>query len=283
MRVFLLGGSGLLGSAMRATMPTGVTLHAPTRAELDVTSLDFLAYNIAASDADWVVNCAAYTAVDAAESHVEEARALNTELPARIGRLAASVGARVLHVSTDYVFSGESETPWRESDVCAPKSVYGRTKLDGEQRLLASRAKSLIVRTAWLYGRTGRNFPRTMWERARAGEASRVVHDQHGAPTFADDLARWCWALMDRDARGIVHAANAGSTNWHDVARHVYARVGVEDMVTAVTSAEYRAPAPRPHYSVLDCARLESLLGSPRRSWQAALDEYLNFLAGADT
>jgi dTDP-4-dehydrorhamnose reductase len=281
-RVLLLGGSGLLGSAVRASVPPGVTLDAPTRAQLDVTSQDFVAHTIAESDADWIVNCAAYTAVDAAEQHVDEARVLNADLPAWIGRYAQHVGARVLHVSTDYVFDGASTTPWRETDECGPRTVYGRTKHDGEERLMASGADALIVRTAWLYGRVGRSFPRTMWERARAGQTSRVVNDQHGAPTFADDLASWCWALIARDARGIVHASNSGSTTWYDVARYVYARAGMPDGVTAVTSAEFAAPAPRPRYSVLDGSRLDSLLPMPRRTWQAALDEYLNFLDGAE-
>lgn len=283
MRVLLLGGTGLLGSAVRASMPVGVTLDAPTRAALDVTSHDMLAHAIAESGADWIVNCAGYTAVDDAERHVDEARVLNADVPAWIGRAAKLAGARVLHVSTDYVFSGENTTPWREADLCEPRTVYGRTKLDGEQRLTASGADALIVRTAWLYGKSGRSFPRTMWERALAGQASRVVNDQHGAPTFADDLASWCWGLIAQQAHGVVHASNTGTASWYDVARHIYTRAGLSDAVTAVTSAEYAAAAPRPRYSVLDGARLDSLLSASRRSWQAALDDYLNFLAGAGT
>lgn len=264
-------------------MPVGVTLDAPTRAALDVTSHDMLAYAIAESGADWIVNCAGYTAVDDAERHVDEARVLNADVPAWIGRAAKLAGARVLHVSTDYVFSGENTTPWREADLCEPRTVYGRTKLDGEQRLTASGADALIVRTAWLYGKSGRSFPRTMWERALAGQASRVVNDQHGAPTFADDLASWCWGLIAQQAHGVVHASNTGTASWYDVARHIYTRAGLSDAVTAVTSAEYAAAAPRPRYSVLDGARLDSLLSASRRAWQAALDDYLNFLAGAGT
>jgi dTDP-4-dehydrorhamnose reductase len=180
-----------------------------------------------------------------------------------------------LHVSTDYVFGGVSDRPWREDDPVAPLSAYGRSKLAGERRLLASGADAVIVRTAWLYGAVGKSFPRTMWERARQGLPSRVVADQHGAPTNAADLAQWCWVLIARDARGVVHASNAGECTWADVAERVYAAAAAPGLVTRVSSDEYPVPAPRPRYSVLDGRRLESLLGAPRRSWTVALDEFL--------
>jgi dTDP-4-dehydrorhamnose reductase len=231
------------------------------------------------------VNCAAYTAVDAAEADEAGAMRLNADAPGFLGAAAARRGLRVLHVSTDYVFGGEGSRPWREDDPVAPLSVYGRSKLEGERRLIASGADALIVRTAWLYGTAGKSFPRTMWDRATQGLASRVVADQFGAPTNAEDLARWCWALMARDARGVVHASNAGQCSWADVAERVYAAAGRSGqarhaaLVTRVSSAEYPAPAPRPRYSVLDGSRLESLIAAPRRPWDAALDEFLGELA----
>lgn len=281
MTVLLLGGTGILGSAMRATAPAGVHIVAPSHAQLDVTDARaieaFVDGCAPAGDAApmWIVNCTAYTAVDAAESHEADAMRLNAEAPRILGAAARRVGARVLHVSTDYVFGGEGDRPWREDDATAPLSVYGRSKLSGEQALLASGAQSLIVRTAWLYGTAGKSFPRTMWERARQGLASRVVDDKHGAPTNARDLAQWCWALIARDARGLVHASNAGHCTWADVAERVYAAAGASGLVTRVLSDEYPAPAPRPRYSVLDGSRLEALLGAPRRPWQEALDEFL--------
>ena len=278
MKVLLLGGSGMLGSALRASLPAGVLLQAPSHAELDVTDAAALRATFAESRPDWVINGAAFTAVDAAESQQEAATRLNADAPGMIGEAATAVGARVLHVSTDYVFGGAGTRPWREDDPCAPLSVYGRSKLDGERRLLASGAAALIVRTAWLYGRVGKSFPRTMWERATQGLASRVVEDQFGAPTNAADLAQWCWALIARDARGLVHASNAGHCSWADVAERVYAAAGAPGLVTRVSSAEYPTPAPRPRYSVLDGLRLESWIGAPRRAWAPALDEFLGEL-----
>ncbi|HRQ77492.1 MAG TPA: dTDP-4-dehydrorhamnose reductase [Gemmatimonadaceae bacterium] len=279
--VLVLGGSGMLGSALLAAAPDGVAVSAPTHAALDVTdaaAVDAYVDAFARGGGAWIVNCAAYTAVDLAESHEADARRLNADAPAFLGAAAARRGLRVLHVSTDYVFGGEGTRPWREDDAVAPLSVYGRTKLEGERRLQSSGAAALIVRTAWLYGETGKSFPRTMWERARQGLASRVVADQHGAPTNARDLARWCWALMARDARGVVHASNAGQCTWADVAERVYAAAGAPGLVTRVGSEEYPVPAPRPRYSVLDGSRLESLLGAPRRRWDEALDEFLGGL-----
>lgn len=278
MHVLLLGGSGILGTALRATPPTDTTVIAPGHAELDVTDAAAVDAAVAAQRPTWILNAAAYTAVDAAESHAAEAMRLNADAPAHIGAAAQRYGARVLHVSTDYVFGGVGTRPWREDDPVAPLSVYGRTKLEGERRLQASGAAALIVRTAWLYGAVGKSFPRTMWERAQQGLASRVVADQHGAPTHARDLAQWCWALVARDARGVVHASNAGQCTWADVAERVYAAAGKPGFVTRVTSDEYPVAAPRPRYSVLDCARLESMIGAPRRPWEAALDEFLSDL-----
>lgn len=279
MRVLLFGGSGMLGTALRATAPASVVIDAPTRADVDVSDVDAVERVVRGSDARVIINAAAYTAVDAAEGLEREARRLNADLPAVLGREAAAKRVPVLHYSTDYVFSGRATRPWREADACAPASAYGRTKREGELRLLESGAEYLVLRTAWLYGESGRSFPRTMWERATRGEASRVVDDQRGAPTSAMDLARWSWALLGISARGLLHAANSGMVTWADVAERVYAHVGRSDGVTRVSSAEFAAAAPRPQYSVLDCSLLDAALrdakAAPRREWSVALDEFL--------
>lgn len=282
MRVLLLGGSGLLGTALQRTRPAEVTLDAPPRAALDVTDVDALERRLRETDAQWVINAAAYTAVDRAESEEREARRLNAELPAALGRELAARGIPLLHYSTDYVFSGQSPRPWREDDACSPASAYGRTKREGETRLLESGVSSLILRTAWLYGHAGKSFARTMWERARRGESSRVVDDQRGAPTNAADLATWSWTLIRGDHRGIMHAANAGETTWADVAERIYLRLRSSGTVTRVPSSAYAAPAPRPRYSVLDGRRLDAALAAagapPRRHWDAALDAFIDEL-----
>lgn len=282
MNTLLLGGSGLLGSALRARRPADVTLSAPTHAELDVTDEPALAKTLDRLRPEVVILCAGYTAVDAAEREVDIAMQLNAVVPATLGRLASARKARVVMPSTDFVFDGPGRRPWREDDPTAPQSVYARSKRDGERGLLAADPQALVVRTSWLFGRQGRCFPRTMWTRARSGEAARVVADQEGSPTCADDLAAWMWFLIQRGTRGIVHASNAGSTTWATIAERVYARAGMPGGVTRVSSAVYAAPAPRPSYSVLDCAVLDGMLSTPRRPWQDALDECLESFAAEE-
>lgn len=286
MRVLLLGGTGLTGTEVRRAAPEAVTLDTPSRAVLDATDAYALERAFAAHPVDWVINCAAFTAVDAAEADPDGARALNVELPARLARLARASGARLLHLSTDYVFGDGGTRPWREDDVCAPIGVYARSKYDGERRVLESGAEVLVLRTAGLFGPARTNFPLTMWRRAKQGMPSRVVADQHGAPTSAADLAEWIWALIAREARGLFHATNAGETTWAAVAERVYARAlspaAAAGLVTPVTSAAYNAPARRPSYSVLDGTKLESTLGITRRRWDVALDEFLTHLERGD-
>jgi dTDP-4-dehydrorhamnose reductase len=250
---------------------------------LDATHADALERALASAQPDWVVTCAAFTAVDAAESNAAEAQRLNADAVGMLGRLTAAHGVRVLLPSTDYVFDGERTTPWGEADEPAPRSVYARSKRAGELALLASGAQSVIVRTGWLYGPRGRSFPATMWSRARAGTPSRVVRDQVGTPTFAGDLAAWCWDLMAQDVRGMLHASNAGETSWFEVAQRVYARAGWTEGVAPISTAEFGAAAPRPAYSVLDCSRLDALLPGARRPWGEALDAYLDTLLAEST
>ncbi len=278
MNVLLLGGAGLLGSALRATVPADVQLAAPPHARLDVTDAAALERGLDLARPDWVLLCAAYTAVDRAESEPEAAHRLNAQAPALLARLCAARGVRVLMPSTDYVFDGRGTRPWREDDPTGPRSVYGRSKRAGEVALFESGAQALVLRTSWLFGGQARSFPRTMWERARAGQDSRVVHDQRGSPTYAGDLARWIWALLSLAPTGVLHAANAGVASWAEIAERVYAAAGRAQGITRVASTEYPTPAPRPSYSVLDCARLDALLPLPRRPWGAALDEFLSEL-----
>jgi dTDP-4-dehydrorhamnose reductase len=279
MKVLLLGGHGLLGSALRDVAPAGAEIAAPRRVQVDVTDREALARAVDAAEPDWIIDCAAFTAVDVAEDAPSEAMRVNAEAVRTLAALAAARGARVLLPSTDYVFDGPRSEPWREDDPTAPRSAYARSKRAGEEALLASAAGGLVVRTSWLFGHAGRNFPATMWSRAVARTPSQVVDDQRGAPTFADDLAAWCWSLVACGAEGIVHAANRGAATWFDVARRVYARAGWSDGVTATTTAALRSPAARPAYSVLDCTRFDALVPGARRSWEAALDDYLGALA----
>lgn len=275
MKVLLLGATGMLGTDVAAPAPDGVGVSGFSHRQLDITNRGAIVSALDEHRPDCVINAAGYTQVDRAESEPELAERVNAVAPGIIGEECARRGIRVVHYSTDYVFAGDVAAPRTEADPTGPVSVYGRTKLEGERRLLDSGAESLVIRTSWLFGRNGKSFPRTMLERARAGQPTRVVDDQHGRPTYAVDLAAATWALIATGASGIVHVSNAGeSTTWFGIAREVFAHEGVGHLVTPCTSADYPTPAPRPRHSLLDTALMDGIIG-PLPSWNDALRRFL--------
>ena len=275
MKALVLGAGGMLGRALVAAAPREVDASGLARAELDVTDSAAMRARVSREAPDWLINCAAFTHVDAAEDD-HRARRVNGEAPALIGAVAAQARARVLHLSTDYVFDGTLGRPYRETDPPNPVGEYGRGKLAGEEALVASGAEWLIVRSQWLYGDGGPSFVATMRERARAGTASRVVNDQRGAPTHTGALAAMIWRLVSADARGMVHATAAGEATWLDVAREVYRALGANaELVTACTTAEYGARAPRPLDGRLDTSRYTTLTGHRPEPWRVSLDRHL--------
>jgi len=278
MRAMVLGAGGLLGHDLVATAPPDVTLLAFARAELDITDSFGLAAAVLEQEPDVVISAAAYTAVDRAESEPEATFRVNSAAVGELGRIAHAAGARVIHFSTDYVFDGTSGEPYAEESPTNPVNVYGAGKLAGERALAASGANCLIIRTQWLFGAHGRCFPRTMWERATARTASRVVSDQFGRPTYSLDLARATWTLIDRDLSGVLHVANAGVATWYDVARRVYAACGVEQLVQPCSTAQFASPAKRPARAVLGTTRSERTLGGPLPRWEDGIDRFLKEL-----
>jgi dTDP-4-dehydrorhamnose reductase len=224
-----------------------------------------------------ILNAAAYTAVDRAESEAELAFRVNGAAVGELGRIAARAGVRVVHFSTDYVFDGKASNPYQEQSPTDPVNTYGASKLAGERALRESGADWLILRTQWLFGVHGRSFPRTMWERAVAGLATSVVQDQTGSPTYTKDLARATWALIARGASNLFHVTNAGQATWFDFALHVFSRVGRPHLLAPCTTEQYPTPARRPHYSVLDTGRLRHELGAPLPDWRCAVDDLLHF------
>jgi len=235
----------------------------------------------------WIVNCAVYTAVDRAEEESELCARLNAEGPENLGRLAAAIGARVLHLSTDYVFSGSGSRPYLESDPVAPQGTYGRTKAEGEARLLAAAPDSIVLRTAWLYGRHGPNFVATMLKAMGEREEIGVVADQAGSPTWARDLSGAIVAVIgaDRAPAGIYHYTNSGETSWHGFALEIE-RLGREAgllsrpcRVKALTTADYPTKARRPAYSVLSKEKFERTFGLRPPEWRESLKAHLGELA----
>ena len=267
----------MLGRAVHAAAPDGVELRPSTVADLDIT--DAAGVDAAlAGGFGWVINCAAWTRVDDAEEHEAEATRINGEAVGHIARAAARHGVRVLHISTDYVFDGQLGRPYREDDLPNPQGAYGRSKLAGERALqTVDGGRWTVVRTQWLYG-GGPSFVRTMWGRARAGQPSRVVNDQFGAPTHVSELAQVIWRLVGERAEGIWHAAAGGYTNWFEVARLVYAAVGADPaLVTPCSTAEFGARAPRPADGRLDTSKLGGM-----RPYDAVLTEALHPVRCAD-
>ncbi len=277
MKALVVGAGGQLGRALAATPPAAWTVMALTRADLDVGDEEAVATAVERAAPDVILNAAAYTAVDKAESEPEAAFRVNRDGAANLARAAKRSSARLVHLSTDFVFDGRRGRPYRPDDLTAPLGVYGASKRAGEEAVLASGADVLIVRTAWVYASEGRNFPLTMLRlMAERGEV-RVVADQIGAPTSADSLAAGVWGLARLRAGGVLHLTNAGAASWYDFACAV-AELGVTlgllprlPLVTPIATEDYPTPAARPAYSVLDCREAWRILGAPPPHWRSAL------------
>ncbi|HEX7942914.1 MAG TPA: dTDP-4-dehydrorhamnose reductase [Gemmatimonadaceae bacterium] len=282
MRVLIFGAAGMLGTDLCATAPRGTPVVALDIGDADITDRAQVASTLDDARPDWVINAAAYTAVDRAESERAVAETVNGIAPGYIANEAARRGIAVVHFSTDYVFAGTASTPYSEEDPVAPVNAYGESKLHGEQAVLSSGAHALVLRTQWLFGRAGKSFPRTMWERATAGLATRVVNDQTGRPTYTRDLAEATWRLVAQRAYGIVHATNGGSaTTWFEFAHEVFTRADASALLSPCATADYPTPARRPAYSALCTKRLEGLLSGPLPDWRDGLARFLDALPPA--
>lgn len=250
--------------------------------EVDITDVEAV-YQFADSlgALDWVVNCAAFTNVDAAEEREQEAYSLNATGVQNLAVVAGDAGARVLHVSTDYVFDGNQGSPYLPDATANPLGAYGRTKLAGEELLLAAAPNPIIIRTAWLFGPNGKNFMATMVRIMRERNEVRVVNDQHGSPTHTRDLAATILAAIASKASGIYHFTGSGEATWFDVACYVESeayRLGLITQpctVRSISSAEFGAKAPRPVYSYLDCSSARETWDAQQRSWREAVTAYL--------
>ncbi|WP_245612345.1 dTDP-4-dehydrorhamnose reductase [Actinotalea ferrariae] len=280
------GARGMLGQDLvRHLQDRGEGVTAVDREHLDIT--DETAVRAAVPGHDVVVNCAAWTAVDDAESDEAAAFAVNAVGPQLLARAARAGGARMVHISTDYVFDGRGSTPYPEGAAAAPSSAYGRTKAAGEWAVRAETPDHLVVRTAWLYGAGGACFPRTIARAAAERGSLQVIDDQRGQPTWTRDLAALVVGLVDHDApSGTYHGTASGETTWFAFARAVVAAAGMSpDLVSPTTSDVYVRPAPRPAYSVLGHEALERIGLEPiadwRHRWAAAAADVLHGLTGA--
>lgn len=280
MRTIVLGSHGQLGRDLIPRLPGEVVPL--TRADIDLSQPQGIAERLAALKPDTVVNCAAYNLVDKAETEPELAWRVNATGVRDLAKASNSVGARFVHFSTDYVFGLDAarSTPWSELDSPSPVSVYGASKLAGEHLALAANPRTLVIRTCGLYGvhgtgGKGGNFVETMLRLAGQGQPLKVVDDQHCTPTATTDLAEATVKLLASDAVGLFHITNAGATTWHRLAAEIFRQSQMSVDLTPITSEQFKAPARRPTYSVLECGKL-AMASIEMRSWQEALEEYLS-------
>jgi dTDP-4-dehydrorhamnose reductase len=273
-RWLVAGAGGMLGEDVMAGLRVrGETVLGLRKRELDVTDAGAVRTLIADYRPGIVVNCAAWTAVDAAEAQEEAALAVNGRGAGNLAAACAQVGAMMAQISTDYVFDGEAGRPYAETDEPAPRTAYGRTKLAGERAVLSLLPDDgLVIRTAWLYGRGGPSFVHTMIKLAGVQPSVEVVADQHGQPSWTGDVAEQVIKLAAAGARGIYHATSSGQTTWFELARCVFELLGTDpERVRPTTSEAYPRPAPRPAWSVLGHDRYRGLPVPPIGDWRQAL------------
>ncbi len=276
-RYLVTGARGMLGQAVLAVLRAqGRAVRGADLPEVDLTDPAVVRRVWETERPTHVIHCAAYTNVDGAESDGELCMRLNVRMPERVARACAQIGARMLMISTDFVFDGQARRPYRETDPTGPLSVYGRTKLEGEQAAAAVLEDLQIARTAWLFGPGKRNFVSAMIERMRKGIPLRVVDDQWGSPTYTGDLAGRLVELSRLEERGVFHLVNGGMTTWCGLTRKTAELAGfVPYAIEAIDTAGYPTPACRPAWSVLDCSRAWALGVTPMRDWTEALAEYI--------
>ena len=289
-RILILGSAGQLGYELQQSFAGFGTIVAADRADLDLADPDQIRAFVRQTAPAIILNAAAYTAVDRAESEMPLAHAINALAPRVLAEEAASSGALLVHYSTDYVFDGSKQAPWTEDDAPAPLSVYGASKLAGEQAIQNSRARHLIFRTSWVYGPRGKNFLFTMLRLAQERDRLSIVDDQLGAPTTSIELARATHAIVTgalsgrfgtaQDWFGIYHMTCAGSVSWFGFAQAIFARASGQLGIKApelipIETKDYPTPAVRPHNSVLSNAKLHARFGNHLPSWQSALDEVI--------
>lgn len=295
MRILVCGASGQVGHELvdRAEAH-GLEALGMTRGQLDITQTDQVEAVVRQFKPGLIINAAAYTHVDNAETHTEQAYAVNRDGAARLAEAAHRSGIPLLHISTDYVFSGDARAPYREADQVAPGGIYGASKLAGEAAIQACLKEHVILRTSWVYGVHGHNFVKTMLRLGRQRDALSVVADQHGCPTQAGSIADVLLTLAcryDREgtlAWGLYHYSGHSPCTWYDFAVEIFRQgaskklLAKQPQVSSISTAQYPTPARRPAWSVLDCSKFESAFGIPTRDWHDELSLVLDALADAE-
>lgn len=276
MKILILGHRGMLGTDLLLRMMAAHDVTGKDVGDFDITVEDDCGCVIAECSPDVVINAAAYTNVDGCETDRERCFAVNAVGVKNIALACRGKGIRIVHFSTDYIFDGRKETPYVEEDEPAPLNVYGASKLEGERFLQAFSDRWLLIRTAWLYGKNGKNFVKTILEKAAAVKTLDVVDDQIGAPTYSWDLAAAVQLLVEGGHEGLFHLTNRGRCSWHEFACKIMQYAGKNDVtVRPIPSADLARPAVRPAWSVLSSRKFSEATGKTMRFWQIALQDYL--------
>ena len=279
MKVFVTGVKGQLGyDVVKELDRRGITAIGVDIDEMDITDGESVDRVIREAAPDAVIHCAAFTAVDAAEEQAELCRRVNVDGPRNIAKVCRELDIKMIQISTDYVFSGEGEKPWEPEDECAPKSVYGQTKYDGELAVQELLDKFFIVRIAWVFGINGKNFVKTMLKLSENHDTLRVVNDQFGSPTYTYDLAKLLIDMALTEKYGVYHATNEGICSWYDFACAIFKTAGIHMNVQPVSTAEYGAKAKRPANSRMSKEKLTENGFRRLPTWQDALERYLAVL-----
>ncbi|MEE3003462.1 MAG: dTDP-4-dehydrorhamnose reductase [Pseudomonadota bacterium] len=269
--LLVTGSKGQLGQHLRNLLPQAIFTDIE---ELDLTDAFAVLNFVNNKKIDTIINCAAYTAVDKAEDEQDKAELINHYGPLNL----ANTGAKVIHISTDYVFSGDNDMPYKEFDTTIPKSIYGKTKLSGEQAILKNSSNSIVIRTSWLYSKYNSNFVKTMLNLGQQRKSINVVCDQLGSPTYAGDLAEAIVAILpqlEATSGGIYHYSNEGQCSWFEFAERIMRIANVQCKVLPIDTDSYPTKAPRPAYSVLNTSKIKNTFGLSIPHWQASLEKML--------
>jgi dTDP-4-dehydrorhamnose reductase len=284
-KILVFGRIGQLGSALAEVLSDRYETRFIDQPELDLTVPESVRDHVQTYLPSIVINAAAYTAVDRAETEPELAHIINARAPESLAYACDEAGAVLIHYSTDYVFDGTASMPYTETAAVAPTGVYGQSKLAGEIAVASATQRYVILRTAWLYSAVGNNFVKTMLKLANSGQPVRVVADQIGSPTYAQDLARVTRSIIEvlnssrEDCFGLYHVTNSGTTSWHGLAQEIFRLAAHQDVVVQpISTEEYPTPAPRPAYTALDCSKLERVFGLTLPSWRDALARCIDSL-----
>ncbi|HUX13196.1 MAG TPA: dTDP-4-dehydrorhamnose reductase [Spirochaetia bacterium] len=278
--VWLVGSKGMLGTEVEALLQEKKIPHVATDLDCDITDPEAVLAYAGPKQIDWILNCSAYTAVDRAEDEPVLAFKVNADGPENLARLAKQKAARIIHISTDYVFDGKKDGAYTEEDKVNPIGVYGKSKAEGERRVRDACARHFIVRTSWLFGPNGKNFVYTMLRLFNEKPVVRVVNDQHGCPTYAPDLAAMLVKIVELDSQeyGTYHFTNEGKTTWYEFAREIYRQARDRGLVTSecriepITAAEYPTRAVRPRNSVLDTGKTRNTFLVSQPGWDVRIE-----------